>query len=36
MTPENSGNNDVLYYILSGLFAAWALVWIVGLLRITH
>ena len=28
-------NDDLLFYILSGIFAAWGLCWVVGLLSIT-
>jgi len=37
MNAESSSkNSDTIFYVLSVLFAAWGLVWIIGLLRITH
>jgi hypothetical protein len=35
MPADSTKNDDLLFYVLSGLFAAWALGWIIGLLRIT-
>ena len=35
MMSSESKNDDILFYILSAIFALWGLCWIVGLLRIT-
>jgi hypothetical protein len=32
MGADNLSKEDLVYYVLSGLATAWAIVWIVGLL----
>jgi hypothetical protein len=36
VVAENSRKDDLLFYVLSGIAAAWSLSWIIGLLVITH